>query len=256
MKIATFNAAGIRARLDFLTDWMAENEPDVVCVQETKVEDAKFPHEPFNDLGYECAVHGQKSWNGVAILSRLPLNNVQRGFDDPLMPTDCRIISAEVEGVQILNTYVPNGNTVGSEKWDYKMNWLERFRDLLVTRYRPTDAVIWLGDINIARHPIDVHNSPRLLGSVGHHPDEFERLDRIIEFGLTDIFRKFHPEPAHYTYWDFTIPQAVRRGLGWRIDHVYMTESIAARCRSCSIDVAARMRVKPSDHTFVVAELD
>lgn len=254
MIVATYNAASVRARLPLLVEWLAENEPDVLVLQETKVEDDKFPRGDFEDLGYEIALHGQKAWNGVAILSRLPISKVETGFPDPLMPVDARLISAEIEGVRIINTYVPNGNTVGSEKWEYKMRWLEKFREYLFTQYRPTDPLLWLGDINIAPTPDDVYDSKRMLGGVGHHPDEFSRLEKIVEFGLVDVFRKYTEGPGHYTFWDFTLPRGVEKNLGWRIDHIYATEPMVARCQSCRIDKAARILPKPSDHTFVIGD--
>jgi exodeoxyribonuclease III len=256
MKIATYNAASIRARLPLVLDWLAENEPDILAVQETKVEDDKFPLADFEDLGYQVALHGQKSWNGVCLLSRSPILNVRLGFEDDLMPTDARIISAEIDGLQVVNTYVPNGNTVGSDKWAYKMAWLERFALLVRERFRPEDPVIWLGDINIARRPEDVYDSKRLLGGVGHHPDEFSRLDAIVDFGFADMFRKFNAEPGQYTFWDFVIPNGFKRNMGWRIDHIYATPSLASLCTECWIDRDARALERPSDHTFVVAQFD
>ena len=254
MKIVTYNAASIRARLPLTLDWLAENEPEVLVVQETKVEDEKFPIGDFEDLGYHVAIHGQKSWNGVCILSRSPMSDVRTGFEDDLFPTDCRIITAEIDGIAVINTYVPNGNTVGSEKWAYKMAWLERFAQFLRERYRPSDPLIWLGDINIARQPDDVYDSPKLLGGVGHHPDEFSRLDAILDFGLIDTFRTFTSGPGHYTFWDFVIPNGFKRNMGWRIDHIYATEGLAAQCTSCEIDRDARTLERPSDHTFVTAQ--
>lgn len=256
MKVATFNAASIRARLPIVLDWLATNEPDVLAVQETKVEDAKFPIEDFEEIGYSAAFHGQKAWNGVAMLSRSPLQNVQVGFGDELFPSDCRVISGELDGVPIVNTYVPNGNMVGTDKWDYKLKWLDRFRTYLEQRLDPSKPAIWLGDINIAPTPDDVYNSPRMLGKVGHHPDEFSRLKRIVEWGLVDCFRKHHSGPGMYTFWDFVIPQSVARNLGWRIDHIYATESLAAKCTSCTIDAEPRTMERPSDHTFVIAEFE
>lgn len=256
MKIATFNAASIRARLPLTLEWLAENEPDVVAIQETKVEDEKFPVADFEELGYHVALHGQKAWNGVCIISRSPINRVRLGFEDDLMPTDARIIAAEIDGIPIINTYVPNGNTIGTDKWAYKLAWLERFGRLLRERHRPEDPLIWLGDINIARYPDDVYDSPKMMWGVGHHPDEFSRLDAILDFGLTDMFRKFTPGAGHYTFWDFVIPNGFKRNMGWRIDHIYATPSLAEKCEACWIDKDARSQERPSDHTFVVAEFD
>jgi exodeoxyribonuclease-3 len=255
MRIATYNAASIRARLPLILEWLAVNEPDVLAIQETKVEDPKFPREEIEALGYMCAIHGQKSWNGVALLSRLPMQNVRFGFEDDLMETDCRVISANIDGIEVVNTYVPNGNSVGSEKWVYKFRWLARFDRLLRERYSATTPLVWLGDVNIAPKPEDVYDSKKLLGSVGHHPDEFQALERIVAFGLVDLFRKFEPGGGHFTYWDFVIPKSVDRNLGWRIDHIYATEGLAATCTGCGIDVAARRMERPSDHTYVFAEL-
>jgi len=256
VKICTYNAASVRARLPRLLEWLDQNEPDVVAIQETKVENDKFPVEEFEARGYELALNGQKSWNGVCFLSRLPIENVQIGFGDELMPQDARVISATISGIEIINTYVPNGNTVGSDKWVYKMAWLERFARLLRERYSPLAPVIWLGDINIAPTGIDVYESERKLGMVGHHPDEFSRLDRIVDFGLTDTYRHLYPTEVEYTFWDFTVPRAVDRKLGWRIDHIYVTEQLVPLVKDVEIDVAARKLEKPSDHTFVTARLD
>jgi exodeoxyribonuclease-3 len=256
MTIATYNAAGIRARLDGLLDWIATNEPDVVAIQETKVEDTKFPLEPFEDLGYHAAIHGQKAWNGVATLSRSVPTNVHKGFGDPSMPEDARILTCDIDGVTIINTYVPNGSSVGSEKFAYKLQWLERFRRYLDENIRPNQPAIWLGDVNIAPTPDDVYDSPRFFGGVGHHPEEFIRLNRILDFGLTDLFRQHHEGKGLYSFFDFTIPNAAKRNLGWRIDHIYATEPLVSKCSSCYIDRDARLGEKPSDHTYVVATLD
>jgi exodeoxyribonuclease-3 len=256
VKIATYNAASVRARLPLILDWLATNEPDVLAIQETKVEDSKFPVDDFEELGYHVALHGQKSWNGVATVSRSYSSNQRQGFMDELFPTDARVLTCEVDGIAIVNTYVPNGSSVGSDKFEYKLRWLERFRKFLDENFRPTQPLIWLGDINIAPKPEDVYDSRRFYGGVGHHPEEFSRLGRILEFGLVDVFRQFEPGPKHYTYWDFVIPNSLQRNLGWRIDHIYVTEPLAARAVSCTIDREARASEKPSDHTFVTAEFD
>jgi len=256
MTLATYNAASVRARLPRILDWLDAHEPDVLAIQETKVEDDKFPREEFEARGYELALNGQKAWNGVAIASRLPIENVVRGFEDDLMPNDARVIAATVGGLPLINTYVPNGNTVGAEKWTYKMAWLERFRRFLDERFSPAEPLVWLGDINVARHPIDVFDSAKVLGGVGHHPDEFTRLDAITDFGLTDTWRHFHPDAQEFTFWDFTVPNGVKRNIGWRIDHIYVTEPLLPIVKSVEIDHEARRQEKPSDHTFVTVDLD
>jgi exodeoxyribonuclease-3 len=254
MKIATFNANSIRVRQDAILDWLAQNDPDVLAIQETKVEDGKFPREAFDDAGYHLAFHGQKSYNGVAILSKSPMSNVKMGFGDPLWPEDCRILSATIDGVRIINTYVPNGTEVGVDKWFYKMNWLEHFVDFLQAEMAANSKLIWLGDINIAPADIDVHDHRRLLGQVGHHPDEFVRLEKIVSLGLTDVFRKFEPGPGHFTYWAMFVKSAFANNSGWRIDHIYAAGDLADQCTSSHIDKGPRGLERPSDHTYVVAD--
>ncbi len=256
MKVTTYNVASVRARLPLLIEWIAENEPDILSLQETKVEDEKFPASDFEDLGYHLTLHGQKSWNGVAILSRNAPTNVIRGFEDDLWPSDARLVAAEIDGVQIINTYVPNGSSVTSDKFVYKLRWLDRFNRFLRERFSSEQPLLWMGDINIAPTPIDVYNSPRFYGGVGHHPEEMLRLSQIVEWGLTDLFRKHHPEKGYYTFWDFVLPKGVERNLGWRIDHIYATKPLADACTDCVIDKDARSLDKPSDHTLVTADLD
>lgn len=255
MRVATFNAASVRARLPLLVQWLQENPVDVLGIQETKVEDDKFPRTEFEELGYELALNGQKAWNGVALLSRHPMTDISKGFGDPEMPEDARIIAATINGVRMINTYVPNGNTVGSEKWEYKMKWLERFSDYVAAQDSSL-PLLWMGDINVAPQPHDVFDSAKMLGNVGHHPDEFSRLTKIVSHGLIDLFRLFNFDGGHYTFWDFVVPAALQRGIGWRIDHIYTTENLAEKCTSCVIDIEARKREKPSDHTFVIADFD
>jgi exodeoxyribonuclease-3 len=254
MKIATFNAASIRARLPILLDWLAKHQPDVLAVQETKVEDDKFPVAEFESIGYKVSVHGQKAWNGVCFISKEPMSNVRCGFADPFFPSDCRVLAGEYQELHLINTYVPNGNQVGTDKWEYKMRWLDRFGQYLRQNYRSTQPVLWLGDINIAPTPLDVYEPAKKLGKVGHHPDEFKKLDAIKAFGLVDLYRQFHAEEPGYTFFDFIIPNSVQKNLGWRIDHLYATPLLAEKCVSCNVDMEPRLMERPSDHTFVIAE--
>jgi exodeoxyribonuclease III len=234
MKIATFNANSIRARLDIVLDWVKANQPDVLAIQETKVVDSEFPAAAFEDAGYQVAYHGQKSYNGVAIASKKPLEDVRFGFQDPLWWDDCRILSARIDGVNIVNTYVPNGTQVGTDKFDYKLRWLERFGRMLDERHKPGDPVVWLGDINIAPTDDDVFDPVKLKGSVCFHPEEKQRLSQILEWGLTDTFRKFTKGTGHFSYWEFFIQQAFTKNLGWRIDHIYASAPLEAACTSAS----------------------
>ena len=254
MRIATFNVNSIRARMPRLLEWLEESDPDVVVLQETKVEDGKFPFEDLAETGYEIKIHGQPRYNGVAVLSKKPVSDVHHGFEDPNWPDDARIIHFIHDDTLIINTYVPNGTQVGIDKWEYKMAWLERFRQLCDDLASTSDKVIWLGDINIAPTPNDVYEPETKLGSVGHHPDEFDRLAKILDWGWTDCFRQFTPEAGHYTFWDFRIPNSVPRKLGWRIDHIYASEGVKAACVKCWTDEFVRTRERPSDHAPVLAE--
>lgn len=256
MVVATYNAAGVRARLAGILDWLADNEPDVLALQETKVEDHLFPLASFEELGYNVAINGQKSWNGVALVSRLPITNVRKGFQDDLSVEDARIIAGDIGGLTVINTYVPNGSAVGTEKFDYKLVWLERFAKYLRRHFDAAEPTVWLGDINIAPTENDVFDPKRHRGKVGFHPDEISRLEKILDWGLTDLFRKHHEGPGYYTFWEFTIPKSVERNLGWRIDHIYGTKPVSEACSRCWIDKGPRTGERPSDHTFVLAEID
>ncbi|MCU0315995.1 MAG: exodeoxyribonuclease III [Fimbriimonadaceae bacterium] len=252
MKIATFNVNSLRARMPVFLDWIQSDQPDVVAIQEIKVETDKFPYQDLEHLGYHLAVHGQKSYNGVLLMSRTPMEDVETGILAD-WATDARCVRAVIGGVLIINTYVPNGTKVGSEKWEYKMKWLEHFAQFVGDIAHPGDPVIWLGDINIAPTPDDVFESAKHLGGVGHHPHEFERLERIVDWGWTDCFRKFTPGPNHYTFWDFRI-NAFPRDLGWRIDHIYASPGLVEKCERCWVNKDPRTAERPSDHTPVLAE--
>ncbi len=254
MRLATFNVNSIRARLPRLLEWLPEADPDVVALQETKVEDEKFPVADLEAAGYHVAISGQKSYNGVAFLSKKPIEGFEvgyaRGFDG-----DCRVVRAVFEDILVINTYVPNGTEVGTDKWEYKLGWLDAFNSFVNGIAKPTDKVVWLGDMNIAPTPADVYESSRLLGHVGHHPEEFARLAKIKEWGWTDVFRLQGDDPGYYTFWDFRIPMSYERNLGWRIDHVYVTEPLLAATGGCWVDKDMRAREKASDHAPVVFNL-
>jgi exodeoxyribonuclease-3 len=158
--------------------------------------------------------------------------------------------------VVVIDTYVPNGTAVGTDKFDYKLRWLEQFGAFISKRYGPNDPVVWLGDINIAPTEHDVFEPNRQRGKVGFHPDEISRLEKVVGWGFEDTFRKFTQGAGHYTFWEFYLPKAFERNLGWRIDHVYATAPMATKCTSCLVDKEPRAKEKPSDHTFVVAEFD
>lgn len=256
MKVATFNVNSIRQRLEIVLDWMYEHEPDVLALQETKVEDQLFPLDAFTEAGFHVAIHGQKARNGVALISRSPIQSVSFGFGDPLFPDDCRLMVASVDCLHVINTYVPNGTEIGSEAFAYKLSWLKRFGSLVQSRFSPTDNVVWMGDVNIAPTPDDVYNPKKYLGQIGHHPDEFAALDAVRSWGWVDCFRKFTSGPGHYSFFDYVLVTSVAKNFGWRIDHIYASPALAEKCVTCEIDKAPRLLPKPSDHTPVWAEFD
>ena len=252
-KIATFNANSIRVRLAQIIEWLDKEDADVVCIQETKVQDKDFPKQAVEDAGYSVVYAGQKSHAGVAIISKSVPAVVNAGFDDG--SDTARILRIEYNNLHIINTYVPQGRDIESEQFKYKLAWFERFRELLNTHYKPTDALVWVGDLNVAPEDIDVYSPETLRSNPDFHPDAQAALEKIRKWGFIDIFRKHHPgEGQQYTYWDYRMRNALGRNTGWRIDHVWTTESLAESSTTAWIDVEARKHERPSDHTFLVAE--
>jgi exodeoxyribonuclease-3 len=255
MKIATWNVNSIRARMDRLRAWLVANAPDVICLQETKVEDGAFPASDLESLGYHVAMHGQKTYNGVAVLARQPIDVVARGFGDGVEDAQARFLVVRVGQVQVGSLYVPNGQAVGSDKFVYKLAWLQRWRAWLAAHVDVGSPLVLCGDINIAPEDRDVHDPDAWRGQVMCHPDERAALAEIRRFGLVDVFRQLHPEPGQYTWWDYR-QLGFPKNRGLRIDHILCTEVMAARCRSAAIDREARKGEAPSDHAPVVAEFD
>lgn len=254
MIVATFNANSLRARLPIVTEWLKANAPDVLCVQETKVQDADFPAEAFTEIGYHAAFRGQKSYNGVAIISRERAEDVAFGLDDGGPPDEARLARAVCGGVPVVNTYAPQGTAPDSPQFAYKVEWFARLRAFFARHYSPDRPLIWTGDINVAREPIDVYNPDGLRDHVCFHKDARRALNDVTAWGFVDVFRERHPEPGHYTFWDYRDKGAIKRKTGWRLDYVFATKPLAGRCVSARIDIEPRLRERPSDHTFVVAE--
>ena len=255
MKVATFNVNSIRARLPIVIEWLSRNQPDVLAMQETKVQDDDFPADAFDRIGYSCIFRGQKSYNGVALASRHALTEVQFGLPDE--PRDeARLVKACVRNLVIVNTYIPQGYLAVSERFQDKLDWFNRLLNYLRTDFRPTDPVLWVGDLNVAPLPIDVYDPVALLGHVCYHPQVREALERIMQWGLTDLFRLHCKEAGRYTYWDYRLGSSFRRDRGWRLDHLMATRLLAERCTACYIDMEPRITQRPSDHTLVVAEFD
>ena len=254
MKVVSFNVNSLRARLPIVLAWLAEYQPNILCVQETKVQDNDFPIEAFKETDYKCVFKGQKSYNGVAIFSRSESKNVEFGFEDE--PKDeARLIKAEINGVIIVNTYIPQGYLPESQKFEYKLNWFSRLLAFFEKKFEPTDPVLWVGDLNVAPQPIDVYDPVNLLGHVCYHPQVHEALENIVQWGFVDVFRMHCREPGQYTFWDYRL-NSFKRNFGWRLDHIMATKPLAEKCTACYIDKQPRLAERPSDHTPIIAEFD
>jgi exodeoxyribonuclease-3 len=255
MKVATLNSNSIRSRLELVLDWLRREDPDALCLQETKVQDADFPAKPFQDAGYHVVFQGQKAHAGVAIVSQEEPQEVAFGLDDGGEPDKPRLIRAVIGGIPMVNTYVPQGRSPDSEHFRYKLEWLARLRAFFESHYSPQEPLLWMGDFNVAPDPIDVHDPKRLKNHVDFHPEARAALEQVREWGFVDVFRRHHPEePGQYTFWDYRVRGALERGLGWRVDHIWATEPLALKSTEAWIDVEARRAERPSDHTFLVAE--
>jgi len=255
MKVATFNANSIRARLPIILDWLGREAPDLLFLQETKVQDGDFPVNPMEEAGYHAVFRGQKSYNGVAILSRSPLTDIRTEF--PVEGIDeARFISGRMGNLHAVNVYVPQGFEVGSNKFQYKLQWLAHLLEHVAAHYEPSSHLLLAGDFNVALTDLDLYDPEGFRGEVGFHPDEQAILQRFFGWGLVDIFRRHVKEGNQYTFWDYRIPNGFKRNMGWRIDYILATAPLAERSRSVRIDREARAMEKPSDHTFLVAEFD
>jgi exodeoxyribonuclease-3 len=255
LRLATYNCNSIRTRLELVLDWLDRQSPDVLCLQETKVQDTEFPAGSFEALGYQVTCRGQKAHAGVALLSRDEPQDVTFGFDDGDEPDEARLIRARIGDITVFNTYVPQGRTTDSPHFEYKLKWLARLRAFFDRHHTPYDALVWVGDFNVAPEPIDVYDPKRLEKHVDFHPGARQALREVQQWGFVDVFRLHHrDEPGHYTYWDYRVPNALDRGLGWRVDHIWATEPLARMSTRAWIDVDVRRTDRPSDHTILVAD--
>ncbi|HRU05002.1 MAG TPA: exodeoxyribonuclease III [Candidatus Brocadiia bacterium] len=254
MKIATFNCNSVRSRMPIILDWLARNQPDVLGLQETKCQDSDFPAGDFTNAGYCAAFRGQKSYNGVALLSRQKPSDVAFGLDDGGPADESRLIRATFGKVTVVNAYVPQGNAPDAPEYAYKLEWFRRLRAYFERHFTTRRQVAWIGDFNVAPEPMDVYDSKRLMGHVCHRPETFAALEHVKAWGFVDVFRKHNPQPGLYSYFDYRMPKAAERGLGWRVDHIFATPPLAARSIGAAIDMAPRLAEKPSDHTIVMAE--
>ncbi|VXB18308.1 exodeoxyribonuclease III [Massilia sp. 9I] len=253
MKIATWNVNSLKVRLPHLLTWLEANPVDVLCIQETKLTDDKFPLAELNAVGYQVAFTGQKTYNGVAILSKHPIEDVQKGnphFEDEQQ----RLIAATIKGMRIMCAYVVNGQEIGSDKFAYKMAWLDGLRTWVAEEMRAHPQLAVLGDYNIAPEARDVHDPAEWENHIHFTPPERAALQQLMDLGLIDAFRLFEQPEKQYSWWDYR-QMAFRRNRGLRIDHILLTEALAKRCTACHIDRETRKWEQPSDHAPVVATL-
>ena len=253
MKFATWNVNSLNVRLPHVLDWLRDNQPDVLCLQETKQEDSKFPYEALIEAGYESAHIGQKTYNGVAILSRYAMHDIQGNipnFDDDQQ----RVVTASINGIRVVCAYIPNGQALDSDKYQYKMRWLSAFQAWLKSELSLYPELVVLGDYNIAPEDRDCHDPAAWLGQVLVSPAERLAFQNLLDLGLHDSFRLFEQTEKSFSWWDYRM-MGFRRNFGMRIDHILVSDSLKSRCLSAHIDKSPRKLERPSDHTPVVLEL-
>lgn len=252
MKIATWNVNSIRARQERVLAWLAAEQPDVFCLQELKVADEEFEGAPYEELGYQMALHGQRTYNGVAILAKEPIVDVARTLADEDDDPQARLIAGTVRGVRVVSVYCPNGGEVGSDKWIYKLRWFERLHGWLGRHADPDAPLALCGDYNVAPDDKDVKNPDLWAATTLCHPDARAAVARLSDWGLFDVVRHHNPEGGIYSWWDYRM-LGFPKNDGLRIDHVFATRGLAERSRSAGIDRNARKGQRPSDHAPVWA---
>jgi len=261
--IATWNVNSVRTRLSQIINWINQVNPDILCLQETKVIDNDFPIKPFEALGYKVIAFGQKSYNGVAIISKIESENVTKGFSGFLgdqndlnkFEDQKRLITADIKGVKIINVYVPNGSSLNSEKFDYKINWLNCLSSFLDKQEKKNELICLLGDFNIAPSNKDIHNPQRYEGGIMASEIERNALNNVLKGRLIDSFRIYEKNTGHWSWWDYR-NNAYELNKGWRIDHIYISKALTSKLKSCVIDSNPRGNLQPSDHAPVMINLD
>ena len=262
MLVATWNVNSIRSRIDLVKEWLITNKIDILCLQETKTEDKFFPIEIFSNLGYEVSISGQKSYNGVAVISRFPINNIKIGFNEvitdyqdlSILSEQKRIISADINDIRIINVYVPNGSSINSDKFLYKEKWIDCLKTYLREIKSTNTPICLLGDFNIAPEDRDIHTPSNYVETIMASSKERKLLKDALSGELEDVFRIFEPGEKHWSWWDYR-HSAWERDKGWRIDHIYLTEDILSYSNCCWIDKEQRSKEKPSDHAPVVVDI-
>ncbi|KQT36889.1 exodeoxyribonuclease III [Methylophilus sp. Leaf414] len=253
MKLATWNVNSLTVRLPHVLDWLVANQPDALCLQETKQEDSKFPYAALQEAGFNAIHNGQRTYNGVAIISPHAINEVHVDLPN-FADEQKRIIAATIQGVRIICAYVVNGQALDSDKFQYKLNWLNALHNWITDELKQHEKLALLGDYNIAPDDRDCHDPVAWEGQVLVSPQEREAYQKLLALGLTDSFRLFTDEAGHYSWWDYRMA-AFRRNMGLRIDHILVSDVLKPLCQSCLIDKLPRKLERPSDHTPVVLTL-
>ena len=233
--------------------WLEQHKPDVMCLQETKVQDSEFPVQEVQDAGYHATFRGMKAYNGVATLTREKPEQVIHGLHNGVDNEDFRILQTVVNGLPVINTYVPQGQSIVSEKYVAKLLWFKQLKRYFETHLHPEKPALWTGDMNVAPEPIDVYHPDRRTNDVDFHIDARTAYKETCGWGFIDVFRQLHPEQVQYTYWDY-YRKAFDHNWGWRIDHILATAPLSALCRSVEVDLTPRKEAAASDHTVVWAE--
>ena len=258
MQLATWNINSLKVRLPQVLNWLAAHPVDVLCLQELKMSDDKFPHDSFRQIGYHAVWAGQKTYNGVAILSRTPGTAMRRnipGFDDPQQRVLAITLPSLAGELRVVCAYCPNGQAVGAEKYAYKLAWFAALHDYLADELRRYPQLAVLGDYNVAPTDADVHNPEKWQGQVLVSAAERQAFFKLLDLGLTDAFRLFTQPEKSFTWWDYR-QFAWRRNAGLRIDHILLSTTLAKHCVACEIDAKPRANEQPSDHTPIIATLD
>jgi exodeoxyribonuclease-3 len=253
MKVATYNVNSLRRRLSIVLDWLARHQPDVFCLQETKVQDSEFPAAEIENAGYVASYRGMKSYNGVATLTKVRPEKIVHGLREEGDAEATRILQTVIQGVPIINTYVPQGHNITSEKYVQKLLWFKHLKRYFETHLDPKQPALWVGDVNVAPEPIDVYHPDRRVNDVDFHIDVRNAFKEVCAWGFVDVFRKLHPGVIQYTYWDY-YRKAFDNNWGWRIDHILATAPLAERCLRVEVDLEPRKADGASDHTVLWAE--
>ncbi len=255
MQIATWNVNSISVREPHVLNWLQKTKADVLCLQELKTVDEKFPHAGFTNLGYQSVCFGEKTYNGVAVVATSKPSIIHKGFKEELEPFSKRLIEVEIGPIKIINVYIPNGQEVGSEKFIYKLNWIAKLKKHIEENHQPGQMILLCGDFNVATEDRDVYDAQALSGQILLSPQERSAMEDLKSFGFVDAYRLKHNEAGHYSWWDYRL-NAFKRNMGMRIDHIWITQALVPHLKNIWIDKDERALERPSDHAPVVAEFD